>query len=174
MNNQKYSVKAQIASATAKLLREKSYLDITVSDIVNEAGVARVSFYRNYGSIADVFDDIAGEAFSEITNEIMPVLEGKDKRKWKELLYNMFYHFPKHHSLNLEKRQENINLLFSRMMLKLQETEALKSPENLGEKYLSFGKLGLIVNIIKKWMADGQKEEPEDMVNFIMTFITEF
>ena len=174
MINQKYTVKSQIIAATAKLLSEKSYLDITVADIVNEAKIARVSFYRNYGSIADVFDNIVDEVFSEISNEIFPVLETKDERKWRELLYNMFYRFPKHHSIDLGKKQENINELFSRMMQKLQEAETLKNPKDLGEKYLSFGKLGLIINIIKKWMAEGQKEDPEEMVNYIMTFITKF
>lgn len=174
MIDQKNTVKSQIIGATAKLLREKTYLDITVTDIVNEAKIARVSFYRNYGSIADVFDDIVDEVFSEISKEIIPVLVDKDERKWRELLYNMFYRFPKHHSIDLDKKQENINELFSRMMQKLQEAEMLKNPKDLGEKYLGFGKLGLIINIIKKWMAEGQKEDPEEMVNYIMTFITKF
>lgn len=174
MGNQKHTVKSQILRATAKLLNEKNYLDITVTDIVKEAQIARVSFYRNYSSISDVFDAIADEAFSEFSSEILPVLESNDERKWRELLYSMFYRFPRHHSFLPDRRQENSNELFSRMKQKVQRTEAQKQPQNLDDKYLGCGKMGLVIHIIEKWMTDGQTESPEEMVNYIMTFITKF
>lgn len=40
-------VKAHITAALLKLLNEKSISDITVSEIIAQAGVARASFYRN-------------------------------------------------------------------------------------------------------------------------------
>lgn len=149
-------------------------MDITVTDIVNAANIARVSFYRNYNSIADVFDDIVEDVFKEIEEEIVPVLTGNDEDAWRELLFSMFYKFPKHHSVKSDKRPENANELFSRLTAKLQKIERQKEPETIKEKYIAFGKIGLIVNIIKQWMADGKKESPEKMVNYIMTFITKF
>ena len=43
-------VKARITAALLTLLNEKSISDITVTEIISEAGVARASFYRNYCS----------------------------------------------------------------------------------------------------------------------------
>ena len=43
-----HSVKSEIEQALLRLMTQKSYLDITVTDIVQEAKVARVSFYRNF------------------------------------------------------------------------------------------------------------------------------
>ena len=39
-----HSVKSEIEQALLRLMTQKSYLDITVTDIVQEAKVARVSF----------------------------------------------------------------------------------------------------------------------------------
>ncbi|HHV29963.1 TetR-like C-terminal domain-containing protein [Acetivibrio mesophilus] len=174
MREQKKSVKSQIKIATVMLLNEKSYMDITVTDIVNSANIARASFYRNYMSIADVFDDIVDDIFTEIVAEVIPVLKSNDENGWRELLYSMFYRFPKHHSVGLGTKAENVNELLSRMSAKLQEIEKLSASQTIREKYIGFGKMGLVVNIIKKWMIDGRKESPEEMVNFVMTFITKF
>ena len=51
-----HSVKSEIEQALLRLMTQKSYLDITVTDIVQEAKVARVSFYRNFASISEVLD----------------------------------------------------------------------------------------------------------------------
>ena len=48
-----HSVKSEIEQALLRLMTQKSYLDITVTDIVQEAKVARVSFYRNFASISE-------------------------------------------------------------------------------------------------------------------------
>ena len=55
---EKSSVKKRMADAFVDMLSQKSYADITVTDIVNTAQVARVSFYRNFNSISDVVDYI--------------------------------------------------------------------------------------------------------------------
>ena len=54
-----HSAKSEIEQALLRLMTQKSYLDITVTDIVQEAKVARVSFYRNFASISEVLDSIA-------------------------------------------------------------------------------------------------------------------
>lgn len=43
-------VKTHITAALLKLLNEKSISDITISEIISEAGGARASFYRNFAS----------------------------------------------------------------------------------------------------------------------------
>ena len=46
MDNQR--VKNQITEGLFSLLRKKSFSEITVTDIVKEANVARASYYRNF------------------------------------------------------------------------------------------------------------------------------
>jgi len=174
MESKNLSVKEKIKRATADLLNKKSYMDITVTDISKTADIARVSFYRNYNSVADVFDDIVEDVFKEIIKDIVPVLTGNDKKAWREFLFGMFRNFPKHHSVTKSKIPENENLFFSKLSEKFQKTKMENDISDRMKKYIAFGKTGLVVSIIKRWMADGKKESPEEMVDFIMTFITNF
>jgi len=174
MESKNLSVKEKIKYATADLFSKKSYMDITVTDISKTADIARVSFYRNYTSVADVFDDIVEDVFKEIIKDIVPVLTGNDKKAWRDFLFSMFRTFPKRHSVTKSKIPENENLFFSKLSEKFQKTKMGNDTDSRMKKYIAFGKTGLVVSIIKHWMAEGKKESPEEMVDFIMTFITKF
>ena len=67
MNNaQKNSyVRKQILNALLSMLKEQSIEDISVSALVKEAGVGRVSFYRNYESKKDVLIQEERRLFNE-------------------------------------------------------------------------------------------------------------
>ena len=64
-----HSAKSEIEQALLRLMTQKSYLDITVTDIVQEAKVARVSFYRNFASISEVLDSIADATAEKLNIE---------------------------------------------------------------------------------------------------------
>ena len=69
-------------------MTQKSYMDITVTDIVQEANVARVSFYRNFASISEVLDSIA-DATAEKLNIELPLLKSRRKDIY-QLSQNLF------------------------------------------------------------------------------------
>lgn len=50
-------VKHEITKALTELMREKDYTDISVSEIVQRAGVSRVSYYRNYQNKEDILTE---------------------------------------------------------------------------------------------------------------------
>ena len=86
-----HSVKSEIEQAFLRLMTQKSYLDITVTDIVQEAKVARVSFYRNFASISEVLDSIADATAEKLNIEFLPLLDTTDERKLREYVFNYFY-----------------------------------------------------------------------------------
>ena len=47
-------VRESITGALLELMKKQEFEDITISDLVNRAGVGRASFYRNYISKEDV------------------------------------------------------------------------------------------------------------------------
>ena len=149
-------------------------MDITVTDIVTKAGVGRASFYRNYNSVNEIIDDIVDERTSEFIDEIYPVITGSDERKWRDLLFQLFYGFPKRHIQRDALLQQNAGVWFARMNGRFQTVINQIKADTLEDRYAAFGKMGLISNIIKKWMEDGMKESPEEMVNYIMSFILLF
>ena len=171
---EKSSVKKRMADAFVDMLSQKSYADITVTDIVNTAQVARVSFYRNYNSISDVVDYITDELANEFIDKILPVLNSNDENKWREFLFDFI-----NNALNNRGKIEAINLqntavLFSHLNTKMQMYVNVNSNKTISDKYTSYVKACLINNVVKKWIDDGMVETPEEIINYLMSFITLF
>lgn len=170
----KSSVKKRMADAFVDMLSQKSYADITVTDIVNTAQVARVSFYRNFNSISDVVDYITDELANEFIDKILPVLNSNDENKWREFLFDFI-----NNALNNRGKIEAINLqntavLFSHLNTKMQMYVNVNSNKTISDKYTSYVKACLINNVVKKWIDDGMVETPEEIINYLMSFITLF
>ena len=171
---EKSSVKKRMADAFVDMLSQKSYADITVTDIVNTAKVARVSFYRNFNSISDVVDYITDELANEFIDKILPVLNSNDENKWREFLFDFI-----NNALNNRGKIEAINLqntavLFSHLNTKMQMYVNVNSNKTISDKYTSYVKACLINNVVKKWIDDGMVETPEEIINYLMSFITLF
>ena len=78
-------VKNEMYEALLKLLEEKSFSAISVSDITTEANVSRMSFYRNYNSI----EDILIEHLDAVVEQSECLLSNYNSDKmtfWKHLL----------------------------------------------------------------------------------------
>ena len=133
--------------------------------------MARASFYRNFGSIGDVIDLIVDEMSEELIDDILPVLSCTDERRWREFLFEYFYRFTRRKHEMSEIGFRNMSVLFSRMDQKMKLLEEKNAPANIREKYLPGGKIALINGITKKWVDSGMKETPEEMIDFLMSFI---
>ena len=110
-----HSAKTEIEQAFLRLMTQKSYLDITVTDIVQEANVARVSFYRNFSSIAAVLDSIADAAAEKLNIEFLPLLDTSDERKLREYLFNYFYQISLNYKEMWAIRGVNMDLFTKRL-----------------------------------------------------------
>lgn len=87
-------------------------------------------------------------------------------------LFDHFYHLKRPQKQISNLRSENASTLFSRINEKMQRTESATFGETEWERYLAEGKLGLINSISKTWVDTGMKETPEEMIDFLMSFIT--
>ena len=116
-----HSVKSEIEQALLRLMTQKSYLDITVTDIVQEAKVARVSFYRNFASISEVLDSIADATAEKLNIEFLPLLDTTDERKLREYLFNYFYQISLNYKEMWAIRGLNMDLFTKRLGEKIHE-----------------------------------------------------
>ena len=78
--------KNALASACIKLLEQKNYQYITISDLCNEAGVSRATFYNNFEKITDVFDYILKTNEQKVVNRVKERL-----LKQKDIPYHIAY-----------------------------------------------------------------------------------
>lgn len=170
----KDSVKNNIKQALVNLLETKAYSEISVTELINAAGVARVSFYRHYHTIDEVVDDIAEDMTSFFVKEVYPIICENDEKAWRDFLHSHFHRFPDHHRTLSSKKFENGHVLFAHVNSRLQKIEKDLPSGSMHDKYAVFGKIELVNNIIKKWMDEGMKESPDEMIDYIMSFILKF
>ena len=69
---------------------------------------------------------------------------------------------------------ENISVIFTRMADQIRQRECDLPQGTIQEKYQATAKWGLINNILQKWIDTGAKETPEEVIDYIMSFITLF
>ena len=161
-----------IAAAFMELMLEKPYMEITVTDIITRAGVARASFYRNYNSTSDILEHAIDRVVADFNETVLPIMAGNDERAWRDLLFRYIYQFCEQHRRLASSRPDNIPILFTIMNGRIRELESQRATSTIEEKYRITARVGAISNILRIWMDDGMKESPEEIVNYIMGFIT--
>ncbi len=168
-----YSVKTEIEKALLVLLAKKEYTDITVTDVVKEAKVARVSFYRHFSSISDVLESIADQTVQKLNIELLPLMDTSNERKLREFLFNYFYQISLNHEGLWALRAVNNNPVSSCFGAKFQQAFQVpdSSTATMSEKYGWTAKLCLLDGVAQKWVLDGLQETPEEMIDYVMPII---
>ena len=92
-------VKQDMYQALLRLMGNKPFSAIAVSDITSEAGVSRMSFYRNYNAIEDILTEHLGEVVEEYRVEDVENPETGMKKVFYEKKYMIrcFKFFYLHH-----------------------------------------------------------------------------
>ena len=165
-----HSAKSEIEQAFLRLMTQKSYMDITVTDIVQEANVARVSFYRNFASISEVLDSIADATAEKLNIEFLPLLDTSDERKLREYLFNYFYQISLNYKEMWAIRGLNMELFTKRLGEKIHEKrKAVESADpDISEKYGWVVKLCVLDGVSRRWIMDEMKETPEEIIDYVM------
>ena len=89
-------VKENIINTLFCLMQKKSLSDITVTELVKGAGVARASFYRNYDSKEDVLVTLIRDVLEMFRNEVKEDPEGLYSYDNMVLSFSYFQKYKKH------------------------------------------------------------------------------
>lgn len=168
------TVKDRIENAFLDLMDEKPYPEITITDIINKAEVARVSYYRNYSSIVDIIDSVTDKMAEDFSVELLPVFTCGDKRKMRRFLFNFFYSFQEHFDKICPENTLNREVIMNRLREKLNAVESKAHLDSFPQKYSIVAKLAIIEAIAHRWAGDGFKESPEEMIDYCIHIITSF
>lgn len=168
------TVKDRIENAFLDLMDEKPYPEITITDIINKAEVARVSYYRNYSSIVDIIDSVTDKMAEDFSVELLPIFTCGDKRKMRRFLFNFFYSFQEHFDKICPENTLNREVIMNRLREKLNAVESEAHLDSFPQKYSIVAKLAIIEAIAHRWAGDGFKESPEEMIDYCIHIITSF
>lgn len=156
MNKEKY-VKDYIAESLFQLMQKKQYSKITITEIVNHAGVERKSFYKNYSNK----ENILTEKIKIITDEFLTEINIKEfKYDLKKNFVVIFNHMKKQDSI--------VKLFYKNDLMYLIENvfidTVIKLNQDLPKEYAYFI-AGGYYNLYYYWLENNYKENPEELSN---------
>lgn len=160
MNNEQKNtyVKNQIVNTLLRMLKTQSLDSISVSDLVKEAGVGRVSFYRNYESKNDVLIQEENRLF-QIWKNKLDTGSDEEKADFGRSLLN-FYRENSDFYLTI------YNAGFHEIiMTKIIETVEISESEPNSVAYLKSSIAYMIYGYVSEWMKRGMIESGDELAD---------
>lgn len=165
------NIKDKIIRAFFDLMQGKEYKSIKVTDIVNQAGVSRESYYRNFNSKEDIVIQ-----FLDNVKEEMEIKESNSEDILKEqfLLQKFeeaFVIVKKYKREILSIYQELPNNILQKLFNEFTESFIGDMPNDSAEKYKLYFISGASLNIVIEWIENGTKEDPIEMAKMCINFM---
>ena len=159
-------VKQDMYKALLRLMGNKPFSSIAVSDITSEAGVSRMSFYRNYNAIEDILTEHLEEVVEEYrAKELEEPDTGSEKvfyeRKYMLRCFRFFYLHREFIDALITAGMGDLFLakITEYLIQKWIDAEKRTREENL--RISAFA--GAIYNMYREWSKGDFLELPEDV-----------
>lgn len=153
-------VKESITTTLFQLMHEKSISDISISELIRRAGVARVSFYRNYESKEDVLVTLIEDVLEQYRDTI-------DSNETSFYTYQnvsrSFEFFKMYGEFVLDLYQFGYGSVLLEKLNRFHEEVAGTMPNRSIEKYRLYMYMGALFNTAIMWLQNGTREELGDI-----------
>lgn len=158
-NSANLIVRESITHALFKLMKKKKLRDITVSELVQTAGVSRNSFYRNYESMEDIIRQYLRDETAKWWNSFP---EKPPKHVFTEIFHFLY---AMNQEIDLIYKAGLSHMLMDLIILCSKEEEP--DDIDLRSLYQNAANAGTLWCIINEWIQRGMKESPTEMENII-------
>lgn len=160
--------KARIIKSLLKLMEEKKFSDITVTDIVAKANVARASYYRNFTSKEEVIASAGSIIFEDFRKKTVEA--GVSILEYESVL-RMFRYFRAYRQPLLTLHDAGFTSLYSRMFDECVESIAGTMPYDDIRRYCLRFYSGSAFTVFVYWLEEGMRETPEEMADLFYRMI---
>lgn len=155
-------VKMSITNALFQLLKEKSISEISISEIIKKAGVARASFYRNYATkesvLTTLISDILDHYRSNLKNE-------GDYFYTYENIHMSFAYFQRYAEYVLDLHRYGYGSLILQKLNQFHEEVAGTMSVKSIERYKLYMYMGSLYNTAMIWIQNGMKESIDEITD---------
>lgn len=159
MNNEKRNLwsRKQLTNALVKLLKKKELQKISVSELCEEAGVGRVTYYRNYSDMEEIVLDYLLEINKEWTVDAV-----KDEIPFNEKFRLIFKHFENHRKFYEVLNERGLVYLLKDVVTSAWNLERLLDGSPV-EAYSGAYIIYMVYGFIEVWFKRGMKDSSDDM-----------
>lgn len=147
-------VKECITTALLQLMEKKPLENITVSELVEKAGVSRVSFYRNFESKQDILEKHIDSLLREWAQTSGDISD--PGAFW----HTLSRHFYAHRDFYLLLYRCGIPWMVYEAMRRAAKMTEWQSRD---ERYSKAAFVGMLFGIVDEWLRTGMQEPPEEL-----------
>lgn len=158
-------MKSYIADALLLLMNKKDYKDITVSEIVEKAGVNRSTYYRHF----EKKEDIVMYFLDNISKNILE-WDKEKKSSVEEHLINVYKHYRKHKNQIMTIYRNGLSFLFLDILKKYLGRENYKDMQASIQYDIAFH-IGGTFNHFMLWFSRDMADSPEEMAAHTLTVL---
>ena len=153
-----------IRTALLALLATETFEQITITKIINRAGVSRGGFYRNYASKEEILKEIGDELFQYLMNWIMEIRNYTDMRQWyQEFFQNIADNTDAYKLLIKAKVPTDFVFQYDKESL----LKALQIDNSNISRYRAIAIANTLADVSIDWFQGGMKETPAEMAEII-------
>ena len=168
-------VKQEMHQALMRLIKEKTLSTISVSDLTAEAGVSRMTFYRNYHAIEDILmehlDEVVEEYKREETEIESTVSEEEKIFYGKKYMLHCFPFFHAHREFLDVLITGGMGDLFLAAITEYLIQKWAGKKEGTRTEVLEISAFaGAIYNMYREWSHEGFRESPEEIAELLPDF----
>ena len=156
--------KTELTKALLSLLEKKKLNEITISELCNKAGLSRLSFYRNYGSM----EEIIREHLTGITDILLTSSSANFRTTPREEFIAMLFE----HMYGIK---DLVTLLIDNDLSYLLKEEFdaafMRSVRIYNDPYRCYVASGAYFNLFYYWFSNGCKEKPSEVSKMLDGFL---
>ena len=153
-------VKESITTTLFQLMHEKSISDISISELIRRAGVARVSFYRNDESTEAVLVTLIEDVLEQYRDKID---SNENSFYTYQNVSRSFEFFKMYGEFVLDLYQFGYGSVLLEKLNRFHEEVAGTMPNRSIEKYRLYMYMGALFNTAIMWLQNGTREDPGDI-----------
>lgn len=155
-------VKDRLLAALIDFAGRKDWSKVTVTELVEQAGVARASFYRNFSSVEDLVD-YGIRQVTQRYHEGMPTTDGNPRSR--ERIEYQFRFYQEHASLVLGFHRAKASTSLLDLVTDCEIASHGDMSASSPERYQLYFYAGAFYNMLVCWLESGLRETPEALAD---------
>lgn len=175
MDRRQQKTREAIFKAFGTLLEHKSYHNITVQEIIDEANIGRSTFYAHFAAKDDLLKELCRELFGHIVSSAMDCTHTHGLYTDGSAPESVFCHLLQHLQENdnnilgllscegneifLRYFKDSLNELIDTQYVKGNRRNSLSLPDDFLVNHIS----GSFVEMVLCWIRGNRKQDPEEL-----------
>lgn len=160
-NTTKRMMKEYISQSLLLLMEKKNYLNISIAEITNKAGVNRSTYYRNFLSK----EDIIKFYFQQIMVQYLEIYETLADKSFELYLLTLFEHFYRYKTHLLSIYSNGLSYLILEALNQFFKERNTQKPKSNQEMFRLCYHIGGIYNFFILWFSHGMLETPQELTD---------